>query len=124
MAKDRAAPFSRKHRRYWITVTGGMLLIGVINIAIGLCGYEGPPSNPQRIELKIPLRDGQVADAANTLAPSQLPAEVMRAFAIKYPRTIPAGAIVDDNQYIVLFPPGAAHTRATFRADGTFLSDE
>ena len=32
MAKDRAAPFSKKHRRTWIPVTGGMILIGVINL--------------------------------------------------------------------------------------------
>ena len=55
MAKDRAAPFSRKHRRYWIPVTGGMILIGVINLIIGYCSYPGTPSEPpQKIELKIP----------------------------------------------------------------------
>ena len=54
MAKDRAAPFSRKHRRYWLPVTGGMILIGLINLAIGVCSYDPPPPPPQKIELVIP----------------------------------------------------------------------
>ena len=123
MAKDRAAPFSRKHRRYWIPVTGGMLLIGAINVAIGYCSYE-PPSTPRPIQLHIPMRDAAI-DAANTLGPSELPAAVMRAFAVKYPRTIPVGALVDPaGTYTVLFPAGAAHKRAVFAADGTFVSEE
>jgi len=54
VAKDRAAPFSRKHRRYWLPVTGGMILIGLINLAIGMCSYDPPPPPPQKIELVIP----------------------------------------------------------------------
>ena len=55
MSKDRAAPFSRKHRRYWIPVTGGMVLIGVTNVVLGFCSYSPPPNEPpQRIELKLP----------------------------------------------------------------------
>ena len=63
MAKDRAAPFSRKHRRYWLTVTGGMILIGLINVVIGLISY--PKSNdepPQQIQLHI-VDAGVTADA-------------------------------------------------------------
>jgi hypothetical protein len=52
--KDRAALFSRKHRRYWITVTGGMVLIGVINITIGLLSYTPPPETHERIHLTLP----------------------------------------------------------------------
>ena len=40
MAKDRAAPFSKKHRRTWIPVTGGMVLIGLINLGIGMYLYS------------------------------------------------------------------------------------
>ena len=54
MAKDRAAPFSRKHRRYWLPVTGGMVLIGAINILLGYCSYTSPPSTHERIELPLP----------------------------------------------------------------------
>jgi hypothetical protein len=43
VAKDRAAPFSKKHRRYWIPVTGGMILIGVINLIAGMYLYSNRP---------------------------------------------------------------------------------
>ena len=117
MAKDRAAPFSRKHRRYWIPVLGGMILIGAINLALGVCTYHEPPL-PQRIELKIP------ADAAGTLGAGDLPAVVMRAFNAKYPRTLPAGVRAVGDTFVILFPAGAPHTSATFRADGTFVSEQ
>lgn len=71
MAKDRAAPFSRKHRRYWLPVTGGMLLIGAINVGLGYCAYDPPPP-PQKIELVIPpspfATDGGVDAAADATA--------------------------------------------------------
>jgi hypothetical protein len=125
VAKDRAAPFSRKHRRYWIPVTGGMILIGVVNVAIGLSSYKNPPP-PQRLELVIPVRDAAPLpiDAAGTIGAHALPADVMRAFAVKYPRTMPAGASVDGEIYTVDFPPGAPHAHARFRGDGTFVSDD
>lgn len=46
--KDRARPFSKKHRRYWIPVTGGMIFIGAINLAIGLYLYSHRPRNAPR----------------------------------------------------------------------------
>lgn len=126
MAKDRARPFSRKHRRYWIPVTGGMILIGVINVALGLCVYKGAPSDPQPIQLKIPQHDAPPPpmDAGGSIGAHQLPAEVMRAFAVKYPRTMPAGARVDGDVYTVDFPAGASHAHARFKADGTFVSED
>jgi hypothetical protein len=54
VAKDRAAPFSRKHVRYWLPVTGGMILIGALCLTLGFCTYEPPPPPPQKIELVIP----------------------------------------------------------------------
>ena len=60
MSKDRAAPFSRKHRRYWIPVTGGMILIGIINVGLGFCSYEGTPPPPQKIEIVLPPATGSV----------------------------------------------------------------
>ena len=68
VAKDRAAPFSRKHRRYWLTITGGMILIGAINLGLGFCGYEEPSGPPEKIERVLPVaqfaRDGGLpADA-------------------------------------------------------------
>jgi hypothetical protein len=41
VAKDRAAPFSKKHRRYWLPVIGMMVVIGAINLGIGWCAYPG-----------------------------------------------------------------------------------
>ena len=56
MAKDRARPFSRKHKKYWIPVTGGMILIGIINVSLGYCTYDPPQSEPSRIKV-IPDED-------------------------------------------------------------------
>jgi hypothetical protein len=66
VSKDRARPFSRKHRRYWIPVTGGMILIGVINVAIGYCTYE-PASETKAMDpgpLPPSSIDAAVRDAA------------------------------------------------------------
>ena len=120
MAKDRAAPFSRKHRRYWIPVTGGMLLIGGVNVAIGFCTYDEPPP-PERIELNIP---GAPPPAPGTLRPADLPAVVMRAFAVRYPRILPAGADFTGGNYVVIFPAGAPVKQAVFAPDGTFISEQ
>jgi len=122
--KDRAAPFSRKHRRYWFTVTGGMIFIGLINVAIGMCSYT--PDHPvQEIIPVLPVHDASI-DATGTLGASELPAPVMRAFAVKYPRTIPAGVVTTTGDggttYVIAFPPGGTVHHATFRADGTFVA--
>jgi hypothetical protein len=81
VSKDRSAPFSRKHRRYWLPVTGGMLLIGAINVGIGYCSYPGEPAPPQKIILVLPppsspemLRPRPVAppaDPARAVAPAR-----------------------------------------------------
>jgi len=181
VSKDRARPFSRKHRKYWIPVTGGMVLIGVINIIIGFCSYTRPSDVHERILLNVPyasgsgsavvaqpatsgcppaitariesdmpgstivacapdqvtlvrgdrkielaLEGGEIRGVAETLTLPEIPATVMRAFAVAYPRTIPAGAIKRtrrgaDPVYELAFPPGAAHAVATLRADGTVI---
>lgn len=120
MAKDRAAPFSKKHRKYWIPVTGGMLLIGAINVGLGFCSYTEPPA-PQRIEVKIP---GAGPAPVGGLRGADLPAAVMRAFAIKYPKTIPVGAYLDGDNYVVELPLGAVPKRAVFQPDGTFVAEQ
>lgn len=181
MSKDRARPFSRKHRKYWIPVTGGMILIGVINVIIGYCSYTRPSDVHERIIPDVPYArgSGKVAAApqpatgcaaaitariegelpgstivtctpdrvtvlrgerkidlevagdeihavAETLTLPEIPAAVMRAFAVAYPKTIPAGAIKRtrrgaDPLYELAFPPGKDHTVATLRADGTVV---
>lgn len=121
VSRDRAAPFSRKHRRYWLPVTGGMILIGAINVGLGLCSYERPRDS-QAIDLG--MAHDAAPDAANTIARSQIPPEVMRAFVAKYPRTVPAGATRIGTTYTIAFSPGGSHAFATFQADGTFVSEE
>ncbi|HEY0192800.1 MAG TPA: hypothetical protein VGC42_16890 [Kofleriaceae bacterium] len=179
MAKDRARPFSRKHRRYWIPVTGGMILIGVVNVALGYCSYRAPSDIHERIipdvryargsgsavvlqpvacapeitarlarelpgavivacsadhvsvvrgdkRLELERTGDQIQGVAETLTLPEIPALVMRAFAVAYPRTIPASAIRRTRRgepavYELGFPPGAAHTTATLRADGTLV---
>jgi len=77
VAKDRAAPFSRKHRRYWLPVTGGMILIGAINLAIGFCAYDPPPQQYEKIVPVIPPSPYDVdagVDAAAAAAPAAPPA--------------------------------------------------
>ncbi len=65
MAKDRARPFSRKHRKYWIPVTGGMILIGAINVGLGFCTYDPPDGPPKPIHLDL----GSAHPAAAAAAP-------------------------------------------------------
>jgi len=77
VAKDRAAPFSRKHRRYWIPITGGMILIGVVNLFLGFCTYDpGPSEPPQKIELVIPGQDASVVDSTLRLEQPAVPQQV------------------------------------------------
>ena len=55
VSKDRAAPFSRKHRRYWIPVTGGMIVIMLINVIVGLLSYPKDTGDKhEKIHLTIP----------------------------------------------------------------------
>lgn len=100
-----------------------MLTIGLVNVVVGFCVYEKPSDHHERIKLNLIPRDA-ATDSVNTLAPSELPADVMRAFAVKYPRTLPTGAHVVQDAYVVDFPPGAPHKTATFKPDGTFVSDD
>lgn len=180
MSKDRARPFSRKHRKYWIPVTGGMALIGLINVVIGYCSYTRPSDVHERILVDVPYARGsgsavvkraavgcapaiaarveadmpgstivactpdrvtvqrgerdielevagdQILGIAEPLTLPEIPAAVMRAFAVAYPKTIPSRAIKRTRRgappiYELAFPPGAAHTTATLRPDGTVV---
>ena len=122
MSKDRAAPFSKKHRRYWIPVTGGMILIGAINVGLGVCTYTRA-GDPEPIHVQ-PAYDAGLPPGV--LSPGQIPGDVMRAFATKYPRTIPVSASLVEGNYVVQLPRNAPSGKqhATFRPDGTFVSDD
>lgn len=126
MAKDRARPFSRKHRKYWITVTGGMLFICGLNVAIGMCAYE-PPREPQRIIPKLPPPGTPAQPATDgTIGLAEIPAPVMRAFAVAYPRHIPAPKKLADSHgdtvYELSFTDAGTTTRVAYKPDGTFIS--
>ena len=54
MARDRAKPFSRKHRRYWLTITGGMILIMTVNVGLGVWLYDTKPRKLPTIEQPPP----------------------------------------------------------------------
>jgi hypothetical protein len=182
VSKDRARPFSRKHLKYWLPVTGGMILIGVIDVILGWGSYTKPsdvherilpdvpyargsgsaaagptaatgcaPAITAQIEAKIPggtivtcapdrvtvLRGehkielevvgDEIRAVTETLTLPEIPADVMRAFAVAYPKTIPASAIKRTRRgaepiYELAFPPGKDHTAATLRADGTLIN--
>lgn len=63
MAKDRARPFSRKHRRYWLTITGGMIFIMAINVGLGVWLYDTRPRSLPTVE-QPPAIDAGPDDAA------------------------------------------------------------
>jgi hypothetical protein len=187
VSKDRARPFSRKHRKYWLPVTGGMVLIGVINVVIGFCSYTRPSDvhepivpnvpnargkisavatppaatgcspelkariesyasgstilagstifacTPDRVtlmrgehEIELEVEGTEIRGVAETLTLPEIPRDVIRAFVIAYPRTIPSSAVKRTRHgaapvYELGFPPGAPHQLATLGADGTVL---
>ena len=126
MAKDRARPFSRKHRKYFIPVTGGMLLIGVINVGIGLCVYETPPPAPERIIPVLPAPTPAPLRTDGSIGLGSIPAAVMRAFAVAYPRHVPSGAkkiVAPDGTSTFEISFTAPQTTVVYREDGTFVSE-
>lgn len=124
MAKDRARPFSRKHRKYWFTVTGGMILIGLVNVGIGMCGYE-PPRTPERIiPVLPPAGTPEQAPTDGTIKLGEIPAPVIRAFAVAYPRHIPAPkklTVAGVTHYELTFTEAGKTTTASYAPDGAFL---
>jgi hypothetical protein len=124
VAKDRARPFSRKHRKYWFTVTGGMLLICAVDVAIGMCAYE-PPHDVERINLVLPPPGTPAHAPPGTIGLGEIPAPVMRAFAVAYPRHIPAPRKLEQGGqtiYELTFTDAGKTTRVTYKPDGTFIA--
>jgi len=129
LSKDRARPFSKKHRRYWIPVLGGMIVIGLFNIAIGYCSYR-PPQSPERIQLVIPppgtpadttahtLPDGTVEQAIRN---AEIPGAVMRSFSAQFPRMLPTSATRRTKAGATSYVIGAGSASATYRDDGAPL---
>jgi hypothetical protein len=75
---------------------------------------------------ELEVSGDQIRSVSEALTLPEIPADVMRAFAVAYPKTIPHGAIrrsVRGGQpiYEVAFPPGAPHTVAVMRPDGSLI---
>lgn len=155
-----------------------MILIGVVNVALGYCAYTRPSDVHERIIPDVPglaapglpvapaqpvscppaiaarvaadlpgatitacsaeratvVRQGRRIDlelagtdivaVGEALTLPEIPAAVMRAFAVAYPRTIPSAAVKRTRRgaepvYELAFPPGAGHALATLRGDGS-----
>lgn len=89
--------------------------------------------SPERVTLQrgahaieLDVAGDDIRGVAETLTLPEIPAVVMRAFAVAYPRTIPGGAVKRTQRgaepiYELAFPRGAAHTVAILRADGSLL---
>jgi hypothetical protein len=93
VAKDRARPFSRKHRKYWLTVTGGMILIGAINVALGMCVYVPAPEKVDRIVPVLPPSTTPVVPRVpGQMNVGDLPRAVMVQFNRDFPRHAPSAA--------------------------------
>ncbi len=100
-----------------------MILIGALNVGLGLCSFKSSPQ-PEHYELPLLHRDAPQSDAGDTIGNAEIPADVMRAFAVKYPHVIPVGAQVTGGTFVIGFPPGQPKAHATFNPDGTFVSDD
>jgi hypothetical protein len=76
--------------------------------------------------IELEIAGDEIRGVAETLSLPEIPAAVMRAFAVTYPRTIPGSAVKRTRRgaepvYELAFPPGAGHTVATLGADGTVI---
>jgi len=77
-------------------------------------------------KIELELAGTEIRAIAETLTLPEIPAAVMRAFAVAYPRTIPSGAIKRTRRgaaptYELEFPPGGSHRAATLRGDGSVI---
>lgn len=124
VSKDRARPFSRKHQKYFLPVTGGMLLIGAINVGIGFCSYESPPPAPERIIPVLPPPTAAAPRTDGSIGLGAIPTPVMRAFAVAYPRQVPSGAkklVAPDGTTTFEISFSKPATTVVYRDDGTFV---
>ena len=75
VSKDRARPFSKKHRRYWIPILGGMIVIGGINLGLGFCAYPGDKALYRTPEPIVPVLPNLHPDGGGPM-PDAAPADV------------------------------------------------
>lgn len=101
-----------------------MLLIGGINVGIGMCAYEKGPDQVQRIDPVLPAPSEnlptRVDPGEGMIGLGEIPVEVMRAFTKAHPQHAPQGAKKHDNGTIeVFFLEAGARRSARYRPDGT-----
>ena len=102
-----------------------MLLIGALNIGIGLCAYEKTPPPPERIIPVLPPPTAAPALTNGSITLGAIPAVVMRAFAVAYPRHVPSGAkklVAPDGTTTFEISFTAPATTVVYLEDGTFVS--
>ena len=97
-----------------------MLLIGLINVVIGVCSYNAPSDVHQRIIPVLP----PPTRAAGEISLADVPAAVMRAFAVAYPRHVATPRRVPPDLYELSYTDAGVTHRVTYRADGTFVSEK
>jgi len=103
-----------------------MLLIGVLNLGIGFCAYEPAPPEPERITLTLPPPTPAARPTDGSIGLGSIPAHVMRAFAVKYPRHVPSRAkklVAADGSATFEISFIAPATTVVYREDGTFVSE-
>lgn len=102
-----------------------MLLIGLFNVAIGMCAYESPRT-PDRIIPQLPPAGTPAGAPLDTIGLAAIPTPVMRAFAIAYPRHIPSARRIaqpdGSTVYELTFTDAGKSLRVSYRPDGSFLS--
>jgi len=103
-----------------------MLLIGVLNLGIGFCAYKPAPPEPERITLTLPPPTPAARPTDRIDRPRVDPRQVMRAFAVKYPRHVPSRAkklVAADGSatFESLVHRTGDHRRLS--RDGTFVSE-
>lgn len=107
-----------------------MLLIGGINVAIGVCVYDPAPDHVETIQPVLPAPSAGAGPAHVIPEPGmiglgEVPAEVMRAFTKAHPQHVPQGAkkLEDGSIQIFYLEEGgrtsAARSSVTFKPDGT-----
>ena len=96
-----------------------MLVIGGINVAIGMCAYDKGPDHVQRIDLALPAPTAPTK-VEGMLGLGEIPVEVMRAFTKAHPQHVPQSAKKLDEQTIELtWLENNVRRTGRYRLDGT-----
>ncbi len=73
MSTDDETPPRKREVPGWLLVTGGMILLGTVNIVVGLMAYPDPPAEdepPAAVTTADAGASSPLLDAGPTLAPT------------------------------------------------------